>query len=166
MYDVDAVVGLLGKHSKTRLPYIYCRVSNDQQKGDLERQIEELQKAFPDHQLIQDIGSGVNFKRKGLQTLLERVLSGMVSEVIIMHKDRLARIGYDLLEFIFTKAGTKLVVHGSNEESKDTELADDLLAVTTHFVASFNGRRAAETRKRRKGEIEKEGGKEIKDDGE
>ena len=116
----------------------------------------------------QDVGSGVNFKRKGLQTLLEQVISGMVTEVVVTHRDRLARLGADLLEFIFNKVGYKLVVLGGNEGNEDEhDLASDLLEVTTLFVASYNGRRSAENRKRRR-EEKGSGGKKkrekIKDD--
>jgi len=153
MYLVDGVLSLLGQQPTGKRSYIYARVSSIKQKGDLDRQVEDLQKAYPGHIVIRDIASGVNFKRKGLQTILEHVLSGLVEEVVVMHRDRLARIGADLLEFIFSKVGTKLVVHGTNADAEDKhDLADDLLAVTTLFVASYNGRRAAENRKRRKKE--------------
>lgn len=68
----------------------------------------------------------------------------MVSEVVVMHRDRLARLGYDLLEFIFSKAGVRLMVHGRDEGAEgERDLADDLLVVASH-----NGRRAAANRKR------------------
>ena len=88
---------------------------------------------------------------------MEQVLNGVVSEVA--HTDRLARLGCDILEFIFTKVGTKLVVRGDHEEDEH-DLASDLIAVTTLFVASYNGRRSAENRKRRR--QEKEGNGESK----
>ena len=152
MYSVDGVMDLLGQHSAERESYIYARVSSEKQRGDLERQINELQEAYPGHHVIHDVGSGVNFKRHGLQTILERVMCGLVKEIVVLHKDRLARIAFDLLEYIFTKAGAKIVVH-SKAGGPDDDLADDLLAVTTHFVASYNGRRAAENRKRRNKEV-------------
>jgi putative resolvase len=167
MYSVDGVRALLGQHSTTnKQSYIYARVSSAKQQGDLQRQIEDLQKAYPGHIIIKDIASGVNFKRKGLQTILGYVLSGVVSEVVVMHRDRLARIGFELLEYIFSKFGTKLVVHSKDEEEGADgkhDLADDLLAVTTLLVASHNGRRAAENRKRRREESEIKG-KRIRND--
>lgn len=151
MYSVDGVRALLGQHpSSDKRAYIYARVSSAKQRGDLERQIQDLTQAYPGYDVIRDVGSGVNFKRKGLQTLLERVVAGLVSEVVVMHRDRLARLGCDLLEFVFAKAGAKLVVHGDHEDADgEHDLADDLLAVTTLFVVSSNGRHAAENRKRR-----------------
>lgn len=156
MYLLGGVERLLGVETgaNARRGYVYARVSSAKQRPDLERQVEDLQKAYPGHSLIRDIGSGVNFKRKGLCALLERAIKGMVSEVVVMHRDRLARLGFDLLEFLLTKLGVRIVVHskdGGGEEA-ERDLADDLFAVTTLFVASHNGRRAAANRKRRREE--------------
>ena len=146
--------------------YVYARVSSAKQKDDLRRQVEYLQSKYPNHRVITDIASGVNFKRKGLQTILDHALKGMVNELVVMHKDRLARFGYELLEFIFKKLGIKLVVFGQNEtqttttnnnehgilRSDEQELAEDLLAINTLFVASYHGRRSAKNRKRKREE--------------
>ena len=90
-------------------------------------------------------------ERKGFKTLLDAVVDGLVEEVVVMHRDRLCRFGADLLDSIFAKTGTKLVVHCSPDGPEDDsrELADDLLAVTTVFVARHNGRRSADNRRRR-----------------
>ena len=77
---------------KKRECIAYARVSSAHQQQDLERQRQDLQKAYPDHELISDIGSGLNFKRKGLTALLERVLAGLVKEVVVMHKQVSLRI--------------------------------------------------------------------------
>lgn len=154
LYNLQSVKNAIGDketQSVTRESIIYARVSSVQQQSDLERQKCDLQTAFPHHRLISDVGSGLNFKRKGLQALLERVVKGMVEEVVVMHKDRLCRFGIDLVMFLFESFGTKLVVHGREvSEGCHQELADDLLAVTTVFVARNNGLRSAQNRKRRK----------------
>ena len=67
-----------------------------------------------------------------------------------MHKDRLCRYGTELVEFIFKKTGTRLLVYGQHETTNTQELADDLLAITTVFVARNNGQRSAANRKRRR----------------
>ena len=156
MYDVTGVNQLLGKHTTGSKSIIYARVSSAKQRADLDRQIDDLQKAYPGHTLISDIASGVNFKRKGLHTILEQVLAGVVVEIVVTHRDRLARIGCDILEFIFEKAGTRLVVHCKDDENDENDLAGDLLAVTTVIVASYNGRISAENRKRRREEKDRE----------
>ena len=158
LYDIDNVKTALGdktSEDRQRRSIIYTRVSSHQQQSDLERQQSDLTTAYPSHTVIPDIGSGLNFKRKGLQTLLEQVIQGLVQDVVVMHKDRLCRFGGDLLDHIFEKTGTKLVVYGKEVNTTDTqELADDLLAVTTVFVARNNGLRSAQN-KRRRAEIRK-----------
>jgi putative resolvase len=132
---------------------IYARVSSSKQQADLQRQRSDLCTAYPGYEVIQDIGSGLNFRRRGLQSLLEQVLSGLVATIVVAYKDRLCRYGCELLESIFKHTGTKLVVHGKTScpdaASATQELAEDLLAVTTVFVARHNGRRSAANRRRR-----------------
>jgi predicted site-specific integrase-resolvase len=153
---MEDVFRRLGMHEiddawKKKKKFVYCRVSSSHQKEDLQRQIQDLSSEYPEHTVISDIGSGLNFKRKGLLAILDKTLDGLVEEIVIMHKDRLCRYGIEILEFIFKKFGTKLVVFGRESEINDTrELADDLLAITTIFVARHNGRRSAINRRRRK----------------
>lgn len=129
----------------------YARVSSHHQKQDLERQIQDLQKLYPNHTIVSDIGSGVNFKRPQFQALLERILSASVEQLVVSHRDRLCRIGFDLLEFICKKSGTQILVSGQDIQEHDSsrELANDLLSVVNFFVAKNNGMRAAENRRKR-----------------
>lgn len=110
LYDIGDVEHLFQQEKSTPEPekekICYARVSSDHQKKDLERQIEDLKTKYPNHKIIKDIGSGLNYKRKGFLALLERVYEGNVSEVVCSHKDRLCRYGFELVEFIFKKAGT------------------------------------------------------------
>lgn len=160
LYDVASVSTALGDTARltpqnSRRGVIYARVSSPKQRqaGDLERQVTALQEAYPNHDVIRDVGSGVNFKRKGMRALLDRCFQGVVSEVVVLHKDRLSRFATDLLEYILAKNGVKLVVHRpSNGGDEFGDLADDLLAITTHFVASHHGRRSAAHRRERQGQ--------------
>ena len=81
--------------------FIYARVSSSKQQDDLGRQISSLEKLYPQYTVLSDIGSGLNFQRKGLQRLLELTFQGAVSEVVVAHRDRLSRFGYELFDFIF-----------------------------------------------------------------
>lgn len=131
---------------------IYARVSSTNQKEDLTRQISDLQRVYPDSRVISDIGSGLNYQRKGLQALLALVFDRAVQEVVVTHRDRLCRFGSDLIESIFKSHGVRLLVlHQSERASnEELELAEDLLAVVNVFVARNNGRRSANNRKRRR----------------
>lgn len=140
----------------------YARVSSEHQRGDLERQLTDLREQCPGYdEFVSDVGSGLNWKRPRFQALLGRVLDGDIEEVTITHRDRLCRFGFDLMEFLFRKAGTGLVVlgdraHNSHEGSTDcrssssNELAEDLLSVVTVFVARHNGQRSAQNRRDQK----------------
>lgn len=162
LYDMDGIHRVLGNSNNTtnshKCGYIYARVSSSKQRGDLQRQVDELKEAYPEHRIITDIASGINFKRKGLCTLLERVNEGVVNQVVVMHRDRLARFACDLLEFIFRQKGCRFLVHRGGEGPEPTgQLAEDLMAITTVFVASHHGKRAAENRRKRKRAQSQEG---------
>jgi hypothetical protein len=81
---------------------IYARVSSAKQKADLVRQVDFLRHRFPNHKVVTDVGSGVNFKRKGTQPF-DASSAGLVGEIVVAHRDRLARIGYGLLEHVFLR---------------------------------------------------------------
>jgi predicted site-specific integrase-resolvase len=122
----------------------YARVSSSHQKEDLQRQIEFLRERYPDTEIIKDVGSGLNWKRPGFNSLLERISKGDVKAVVVTYRDRLCRFGIELVEWIFKKADVKLLVLDriANEKSATVELSEDLLAITTVFVARNNGLRA------------------------
>lgn len=148
-----------------RAKVCYARVSSAKQKEDLQRQVELLRREYPDHEIVKDVGSGINWKRVGFTSVLDRVMHGDVQEVVVSHRDRLCRFAFDLVKRVFENAGCKLVVHDetargrdgvSELESAETELRDDLLAIVTVFVASSNGRRAAAHRRERRERAEQE----------
>lgn len=157
MYSVDDILAKFNTGASgstnvdTRQRILYARVSSSKQAEDLTRQVSDLKCNYPDHdEVIQDIGSGVNFNRKGLKALLERVYERKVREVVVMHRDRLARVGIELLQHIFKVFGVQLVVHCEDSTNQDGR-HDDLIAIITLFVASHHGRRAAANCRRRNG---------------
>lgn len=99
--------------SERRIVILYARVSSSKQKdaGDLERQIQQLKDYCPTYdKIIQDVASGLNFKRKGLTSILDLVEEGGVEKIVVSYRDRLARFGIDLLERTFKKHRTILDV--------------------------------------------------------
>ena len=120
---------------------IYARVSYKNQNDDLDRQIEFLRNRYPNYELISDIGSGLNFKRKGLKTLLDRIIEGDISEVVISHKDRLARFGFEFIEYIASKYACKFVVLNESNLSPQEELVRDLLSIIHVFSCRIYGLR-------------------------
>jgi predicted site-specific integrase-resolvase len=78
----------------------YCRVSSKKQSEDLERQIEYMRNLYPNYRIISDIGSGLNFNRRGLIEIINMAINSKLENLIIAYKDRLARFGYELIEYI------------------------------------------------------------------
>ena len=123
---------------------VYCRVSSTKQRDDLQRQVAAMQEKYPTHEIYQDIGSGLNYKRKALKRLLGLVQSGDIKEVVVAHRDRLARFGVDLIEWIITSAGASLIILDTNhrhQPGSSAELTEDLLAVVHVFSCRLNGKR-------------------------
>ena len=121
---------------------VYARVSSYKQRDDLERQVDLLKHNYPSHTVIQDIGTGINFKRKGLQTLLERCLLREIEEVVVAHKDRLCRFGFDLIKHIVEAAGGRIIVLDEEvHKSTEQELAEDLLSIIHVFNCRQMGKR-------------------------
>jgi len=128
-------------HNKNN--YIYARVSSNGQKNDLERQIKVLLDLYPEYNLISDIGSGMNLNRKGLRKIIDEAIKGRVNNIVIVHKDRLCRFGYELVEDIIHKYSNGKIIIIENNPKKEIkeELVDDVLQIMNIFVAKINGMR-------------------------
>ena len=93
--------------------YIYTRVSSKKQMDDLSRQIKYITDSrteYSSYILISDIASGINFKRQGLNTILDSCMQNNIGEVVIANKDRLSRVGFDLIKLIIEKAGVIILI--------------------------------------------------------
>ena len=172
LYCINDIYKLYNRGRETeeeekRTRVCYARVSSAHQKEDLERQVEQLKKEYPSNEIIKDIGSGLNWSRKGFTSLLDRIVSGTVEEVVVAYKDRLCRFGYELIEQICKKFNTKLLVLNKNEEKqkdRNVELSEDLLSIVNVFVARNNGLRAGKNRhKRKEREGSRSGGEQEKE---
>lgn len=119
----------------------YCRVSSTKQKDDLARQVAYMRQQFTNAKIIQDVGSGLNLKRKGLQTILQRLLQGDKFILIVAHRDRLCRFGFELFEYLFEQNGGEIMVLEHNETSPQQELTEDLLAILHVFSCRMHGLR-------------------------
>ena len=131
----------LGKQQKQSL-ICYCRVSSPKQREDLERQVEYMRANYPQAEIIKDIGSGLNYKRRGLRTLLERAMRGEQLRVVVAYKDRLARFGFDIISWIIEQNAGKIVVLNQTGFSPERELVTDLLAIIHVFSCRLHGLRS------------------------
>ena len=121
----------------------YCRVSSSKQKEDLKKQIEYMKNKFPNHTIIQDIGSGLNYKRKGLNVIIEKAINGEINELVIAYKDRLTRFGYEMIEMLIEKYsnGKIIILNKTEEKTPIEELTEDVVSIMNIYVAKVNGLR-------------------------
>ena len=136
-YNVAAYLGL----QKQTTTICYCRVSSPKQRDILERQVEFMRSRYPNAKIVKDIGSGLNYKRKGLKSLLERAMRGDKLEIVVAHKDRLVRFGFELIEWLVQQNGGKIVVLKQTHLSPEQELTNDLLSILHVFSSRMHGLR-------------------------
>ena len=143
----------------------YCRVSSHKQKDDLERQIENVKtymyaKGYQ-FEIITDIGSGINYDKKGLNQIIDMVTNSEVEKIVVLYKDRLIRFGYELIENLCNKFGTIIEIIDNTEKTEQQELVEDLVQIVTVFSCRLQGKRADKAKKMIKELIEDD--KDIKD---
>ena len=147
-YTHDQYLEYMGKEAEMQgLKIGYSRVSTRAQKPDLENQVKALQQHDQEHQMgidlwMQDIGSGLNYKRKQFNRLLVMVEQGRVGVILIAHRDRLVRFGFEWFEAFCERHGTKIVMMNNEKHSPEKEMIEDLLAIVTVFAARFHGLRS------------------------
>ena len=123
--------------SEERVTICYCRVSSPKQRDDLDRQIEYMRERYPDAEIV----AGINFERKGLRSILERAMRGTVVTLVVAYRDRLARFGSQIIEFVLQQSGGQLVVPSGVSLSPEQELTTDLLTILHVFSCRLHGLR-------------------------
>ena len=139
------------KPNLDRIVIGYCRVSSNKQRDDLERQIENMKlyltaqgKPF---EIISDIGSGIDYKKKGLKELMKRISQNKVDKVVVFYKDRLLRFGFELVEYIASLYDCDIEIIDHTEKTEQQELVEDLVQIITVFSCKLQGKRANKVRK-------------------
>lgn len=132
-YDIEAFIKRESEPSGGRATVIYARVSTRPQKADLDRQVERLSALYPGAEVVKEVGGGLNLRRKGLVTLLGRVLRSDVGVIVVAHKDRLARFGFDIIEWLCEQFDCKIVVLNQISLSPHAELVQDLVSILHSF---------------------------------
>lgn len=142
LFDLSSFIKRGNPEIQKRKTLCYARVSSRGQKSDLQNQIALLKTKYPETEVIFDFGSGLNFKRKGLQKILDLAYKGELKEIVVTYKDRLCRFGFELVEYILeTQSNAKIVVLNKNNTAVESELATDLLSIITVFSARMHGLR-------------------------
>ncbi|XDF44993.1 IS607 family transposase [Saccharolobus solfataricus] len=135
--DVEKLMGIIRK----RKVILYARVSSSTQKDDLVNQVKYLEEQVKEYdQVITDVGSGLNMKRKGFLKLLRMILNNEVSRVVVAYPDRLVRFGFEILEEVCKAHGCEIVV--LNQEDKEEELVEDLVSILVSFSGKLYGMRS------------------------
>lgn len=129
----------------------YCRVSSHKQKDDLQRQIHNVEtymfaKGYQ-FEIITDIGSGINYNKKGLNQLIDMITNSEVDKIVVLYKDRLIRFGYELIENLCDKYGTTIEIIDNTERSSEQELVEDMIQIVTVFSARLQGKRSHKAKK-------------------
>ncbi len=119
------------------------RVSTNGQKNDLEHQKKYMIKKYPNYEIIEDIGSGINFNRKGLRKIIKLGIEGKINRLIVAYKDRLTRFGFDLIEDLIKEYsnGEIIIENEKDEKEPKDELVDDVLQILNVYTAKMNGLR-------------------------
>lgn len=162
--QLNHFLGIKGVETKNKKVIGYCRVSSHKQKDDLERQIENVKtymyaKGYQ-FEIITDIGSGINYNKKGLNQLIDMITNSEVDKIVILYKDRLIRFGYELIENLCNKYGTTIETIDNTEKTEEQELVEDLIQIVTVFSCRLQGKRANKAKKMIKELLKDDTGKE------
>ena len=136
-YDVEAFL----RNGSEPHTICYCRVSSHKQKDDLLRQVQFMQEQFPNANIITDIGGGLDWQREGLLSILERLHQGDKLRIVVAHRDRLARSGFELIEWLAHQNGGSVLVLNNQDASPESELTQDILAILDTFSCRLHGLR-------------------------
>lgn len=151
-YDRDSLLNYKYHKENIKLTVGYCRVSSSDQREDLSRQVKTVSDycAAKGYQfkIIQDLGSGLNYNKKGLKELIELICHKEIEKVVINYKDRLIRFGYEIIEQLcFINDVDIEIINYSEDKNHEEELVEDVLSVITVFSARLYGSRSHKTKK-------------------
>ena len=149
--QLNHFLGLKNQKPVNRKIIGYCRVSSNKQKDDLERQVENVRsymiaKGYQ-FEIITDIGSGINYNKKGLNQLIDMITNSEVEKIVILYKDRLVRFGFELIENLCSKYDTTIEIIDNTEKTEEQELVEDMIQIITVFSAKLHGKRADKAKK-------------------
>ena len=129
----------------------YARVSSKKQIDDLERQVENIKqymtRKYESYDIITDVGSGINYNKKGLFSLIEKINKKEIDVIVVLYKDRLLRFGFELLEYFAKLNNVKIeIIDNTMDKTQDQELVEDLVQIITIFSCKLQGKRKGKTK--------------------
>jgi putative resolvase len=143
LYNVDKYLNRNVANEQEKLKLAYVRVSSSSQREDLERQKQEIINLFPNHILIEDIGSGLNLNKRGIKKIVNYAINGEIDELVVLHKDRLCRFGFDHIKSLIEdySGGKIVIVHQNDNITPEEELVKDVMNILNVYTAKMNGLR-------------------------
>jgi len=142
--DVEKLMGIVRK----RKVILYARVSSNTQKDDLVNQVKYLEENVKEYdQVITDVGSSLNMKRKGFLKLLRMILNNEVSKVVIAYPDRLVRFGFEIIEEMCKAHNCEIVVLNKEDKTPEQEVIEDLISILVSFSGKLQGMRKEKVKK-------------------
>ena len=142
--DIEKEIDKTSNNENKKLNICYIRVSTISQKDDLERQREYMIKKYKDYDIIEDIGSGINFNRRGLRRIINLAITGKINKLVVAYKDRLTRFGFELIEDLIKEYSNGLLIVDNDKEHKkepEEELVYDVLQILNVYTAKMNSLR-------------------------
>ena len=154
LYDVSQLLRIKPRNQVSEKPTIaYVRVSSHDQKSDLETQVAMLESFCAangwTYEVMTDLGSGMNYNKRGLQNLIQRICQGNIERLVIAHKDRLLRFGSEIIFSLCEQFGVEVVIINRGEKTVnfEEELVQDVLEIITVFSARLYGSRSHKNKK-------------------
>ena len=152
-YDLAKILGAFPRaQTSLKATIAYARVSSHDQKSDLIRQASVLQSFCAangwTYEIIQDLGSGLNYQKRGLRKLIQSICSGKIDRLVLTHKDRLLRFGAELIFSLCEQFGIEVVIINKAESASfEDDLVRDVLEIITVFSARLYGARSRKNQK-------------------
>ena len=153
-YDLMDLRGYAPRRTPSkRTTLAYARVSSQEQKGDLVTQVALLESYCAangwEYEVLEDLGSGLNYNKRGLRQLIKRICAGDIGRLVLTHKDRLLRFGSEIIFAICEEFNIEVTIINQSEKplSFEEELVADVLEIMTVFSARLYGSRSHKNRK-------------------
>jgi excisionase family DNA binding protein len=150
-YAMSAVEKLAGEQPRVNT-VLYARVSTNSQRDDLQRQVDFLKSKYPEAEIISEVGSGLNYRRRKFLSILERVFKGNIQQIVVAYPDRLVRFGFELVKWVCEKHECQILVLNDSKLSPHEELVQDILSILHCFSSRLYGLRKYEKQVRQEKE--------------
>ena len=151
-YSLGDITKIFNKSINSDKVVGYSRVSSFDQKKDLGTQTNVLKNyiknKYDDFEIIEDLGSGLNYKKRGIKRLIKMICGREISKLVLTHKDRLLRFGSEIIIQLCEKLNIEVIILNSDtEESFEKTLCNDIISIITVFSAKLYGKRSHKNKK-------------------